>query len=77
MSMIIPEIDEIVNFYNAETVEQIARDTEVNPIFCPENRVHLSTYGFLFWFHEKIPVADQEKGTQFSKGCKVFQVQGY
>ena len=27
MSMIIPEIDEIVNFYNAETVEQIARDT--------------------------------------------------
>ena len=27
MNMIIPEIEEVVNFYNAETVEQIARDT--------------------------------------------------
>jgi len=27
MNMIIPEIDEIVNFYNAEMVEQIARET--------------------------------------------------
>ena len=28
MSMIVPEIDEIVKFYENETIEQIARETE-------------------------------------------------